>query len=238
MHKRLLVTAVAAIAVALAGLALFLPQLVSQAVAQGMQKVLHSSQVTASVEKSPSFLLLSGQFDTVRLTAKDAKPDKLLFSDMRADLSGVRLDMGQLLSARRVVLQEVKTATLTASIDQEELGRYLNQSVKGVKNAAVTVKEGKVQVAGTFGLGQIAQMTVTLEGRVVTDGQKIKLVTEKILLNNSQVGSLGGSLLSDIPLVDVKALPFGVKVREIAADQGRLTIIADNLPAAGSGIAP
>jgi hypothetical protein len=228
MNKRLFLTLVAAVVIVLAGLALFLPQIVSQAVAQGMRGVLHSSQVTAQVEKSPSFLLLNGQFDKVRLTAKDAKPDKLSFSDMQADLSGVKLDMAELVSSRRVVLREVKEASLTASVAQDELARYLNQSVKGVKNAKVTVLAGKVQVAGTFGIGQIAQMTVTLEGRVVADGQKIKMVTEKILLNNSQVGSLGGSLMSDIQLVDVKSLPFGVAVRDIVADQGKITIFADN----------
>lgn len=228
MHKRLVLTVAAAVAVLLAGLAWLLPLLVSQVVAQGMENILHSGQVTASVEKTPSFLLLNGQFDKVRLTAKNARPDKLLFSDMQAELSGVKLDMAQLLSSRRVVLQEVKEATLTAAIAEDELGRYLNQSVKGVKNAKVTVQAGKVQVAGTFGIGQIAQMTVTVEGRVVADGQKIKLATEKILFNNSQVGSLGGSLLSDIQLADLKSLPFGVKVRHIAAEQGKITVIADN----------
>ncbi|KYZ76513.1 hypothetical protein AXX12_08760 [Anaerosporomusa subterranea] len=228
MSKRLFLILFAAVGIVLAGLALFLPQIVSQAVAQGMRGVLHSNQVTAQVEKSPSFLLLDGQFDRVRLTAKDAKPDKISFSDMQADLSGVKVDMAELVSSRRVVLREVKEASLTASVAQDEMARYLNQTVKGVKNAKVTVQAGKVQVAGTFGIGQIAQMTVTLEGRVVADGQKIKMVTEKILLNNSQVGSLGGSLLSDIQLVDVKSLPFGVTVRDIVADQGKITIFADN----------
>lgn len=228
MNKRLFITLVAAVVIVLAGLTLFLPQIVSQAVAQGMRGVLHSNQVTAQVEKSPSFLLLDGQFDKIRLSAKDARPDKLSFSDMQADLSGVKLDMAELVSSRRVVLREVKEASLTAAVAQDELARYLNQTVKGVKNAKVTVQAGKVQVAGTFGIGQIAQMTVTLEGRVVIDGQKIKMVTERILLNNAQVGSLGGSLLSDIQLVDVKSLPFGVTVREIVADQGKLTIFADN----------
>lgn len=228
MSKRLVTTLFAAVAVVLAGLALFLPTIISQAVAQGMQGVLKSNQVTAKVEKSPSFLMLGGQFDTVALTAKEAKPDKIAFSEMRANLSGVKVDMNELVASRRVVLKEVKEASLTASVSQDELARYLNQSVKGVKNAKVTIQGGKVQVGGTFGLGQIAQMTVTLEGKVVTDGQKIKMVTEKILLNNSRVGSLGGSLLADIQLVDVKSLPFGVAVRDIVADQGRITIYADN----------
>lgn len=228
MNKRLLLILVAAVGIALAGVALFLPQIVSQAVAKGMQGVLHSSQVTATVEKSPSLLMLDGQFDKVILTAKDAKPDKISFVDMQADLREVKVDMANLVSTRRVVLQSVKEASLVAAVNQEELARYLNQSVKGVKNAKVTIQAGKVQVAGTFGIGQIAQMTVTLEGRVVSDGQKIKMVTEKILLNNSRVGNLGGSLLADIQLVDVKSLPFGVAVREIVADQGKITIFADN----------
>ena len=228
MSKRLILIVVAAVGITLAGLALFLPQIVSQAIAQGMRGLLHSNQVTAQVEKSPAFLLLGGQFDKVRLTARDAKPDKIVFSEMQADLSGVRVDMTELVSSRRVVLQEVQAASLSASVSQEELGRYLNQTIKGVSNAKVTIQNSKVQVAGTFSIGQIAKMTVTLEGRVVVDGQKIKMVTERILLNNSPVGSLGGSLLADIQLVDVKSLPFGVTLRSVVADQGKITVYADN----------
>lgn len=228
MSKRLLLILFALAGLAIAGVVVFLPHIVSQAVAQGMQKVLNSNQVTAEVEKSPSFLMLDGQFDKIVLTARDAKPDKLAFSAMQAELTGVKVDMAELVSSRKVVLREVKQAGLTASVTQDELARYLNQSVKGVKNAKVLIQNGKVQVGGTFGLGQLAQMTVTLEGRVISDGQKIKLVTEKLFLNNSQVGSLGGSLLADIQLVDVKSLPFGVVVRNISADQGKLTIYADN----------
>lgn len=228
MSKRLFLILFAVAGLALATVVLFLPHIVSQAVAQGMQKVLHSSQVTAKVEKSPSFLMLDGQFDKVMLTAKDAKPDKLAFNAMQAELTGVKVDMAELVSSRKVVLREVKQAGLTASVAQEELARYLNQTVKGVKNAKVLIQNGKVQVGGTFGLGQLAQMTVTLEGRVASDGQKIKLITEKLFLNNSQVGSLGGSLLTDIQLVDVKSLPFGVVVRNITAEEGKLTIYADN----------
>ena len=228
MSKRLFLILFAVAGLAVAGVVLFLPHIVSQVVAQGMQKVLNSNQVSAKVEKSPSFLMLDGQFDKVVLTAKDAKPDKLAFSAMQAELIGVKVDMAALVSSRKVILQEVKQAGLTASVAQDELARYLNQSVKGVKNAKVQIQNGKVQVGGTFGLGQFAQMTVTLEGKVTSDGQKIKLVTEKIFLNNSQVGSLGGSLLADIQLVDVKSLPFGVVVRNITADQGKITIYADN----------
>lgn len=228
MSKRLFLILFAVAGLTLATVVLFLPHIVSQAVAQGMQKVLHSSQVTAKVEKSPSFLMLDGQFDKVMLTAKDAKPDKLAFNAMQAELTGVKIDMAELVSSRKVVLREVKQAGLTASVAQEELARYLNQTVKGVKNAKVLIQNGKVQVGGTFGLGQLAQMTVTLEGRVASDGQKIKLITEKLFLNNSQVGSLGGSLLTDIQLVDVKSLPFGVVVRNITAEEGKLTIYADN----------
>ena len=228
MGKRQLMILVALAGIVLAGLAIFLPQIVSQAVAQGMRGVLHSQQVTAKVEKSPSFLLLDGQFDRIHLAAKDAKPDKLLFSEMQAELGGVKIDMPVLISSGRVVLTAVEAASLTASVTQEELGRYLNQTVKGVKDAKVTVQGGRVQVAGTLGIGKIAQMTVTLDGRVVIDGQKLKLVTEKILLNNSQVGSIGGSLLADIQLVDVKSLPFGVSLRNVIADQGKITVFADN----------
>jgi hypothetical protein len=122
----------------------------------------------------------------------------------------------------------VQDIDLTAVITQDELSRFLNQNVKGVKGAVVTINAGKVQVTSNFALGSLASLAITLEGKIAGDGQKLKFVTERFLLNNNMVGNIGGSVLTEIPLVDLKKLPFGVSVRVVNMEDGKVTIFADN----------
>lgn len=207
-----------------------LPSLLSQAVSNGLMDVLNSSQVVARLERRPALLMLGGGFDTITLDAVQAKTDKLTFSELHAVLTDVRLDMEALVSRRAVVLQSVGTVDLSAVITAEELAAYLNQSVKGIKNAVVTITPEKVQVSSSFSIGGFASLAITLDGKIVGDGQKIKFVTERFLLNNNLVGNLGGAVLAEIPLVDLKKLPFNVSVRDIVMEHGKVTLHTDNRP--------
>lgn len=227
--KRRLIALVVISVLALGLINLVLPQLVADAVAKGMQGILNSSQISAQVEQQPALLMLTGQFARVQLTADAAQVGKISFDKMQAELTQVQLDMFKLLTARRVEVQRLGTAHLTAELTQAELARYLQQSVKAVSAATVQIDQGRVSVTGAVGLGQIAKVNISVNGRVVADGAKIKLVLENVAVQNSLVGKLRGSVLSDIELADLSSLPFGVKVKQIIADQGKLTLIADNL---------
>ncbi|MBP2655045.1 MAG: hypothetical protein H6Q73_2614 [Firmicutes bacterium] len=205
-----------------------LPWLVSKVVARGMAGVLGTEQVTATVEKSPAMLMLGGRFDRVVISAQNARVDRLIFAEIDAVLTDVKLDAAALISGQQLVVKSAKEVNLTASITQEELSRYLNQAVKGVKNAVVSVNGGEVKISGDFGLGKIASVAVTLEGRVSADDQKIKFVTERFLINNTLVGKIGGTALTEVPLVDLKKFPFNVVVRQITMEDGKVTVFADN----------
>jgi hypothetical protein len=228
MVKRLSIVVIIILAVFTAS-EFLLPRMVGSLVARGMSQAVGSEQVTARVEKTPALLVFGGQFDSVAIRAVDARIDnKIVFAELDTVLQDVALDMGALMNRRAVVIKSVRDIDLTAVITQEELGRYLNQAVKGVKNAVVTVSGGKVQVKGNFVVGGIASVAVGLDGKIVGDGQRIKFVTERFLLNNNMVGNIGGTVLTEIPLVDLKKLPFGVGVRTITMEDGRVTIFADN----------
>ncbi len=205
-----------------------MPSLVGVLIARGMSGATGSDRVTAEVAKRPALLMFDGRFDSVRIHAYDSKVDKIVFAELDATLKDVALDMPTLISQRKVAVKGVRDIDLTAVITQEELSRFLNQSVKGVKNAKVTIESGKVNVSASFLLGQIASIAIALEGKVVGDGHRIKFVTERFLLNNNAVGNIGGAVLTEIPLVDLRKLPFGVKARSVVTDAGRITIAADN----------
>ncbi len=225
--KRMKIIVIAIVALIAAG-ELFMPWLVGSLIARGMSGATGSDRVTAQVAKRPALLMFDGRFDSVRIHAYDSKVDKIVFAELDATLKDVALDMPVLITQRKVAVKGVRDIDLTAVITQEELSRFLNQSVKGVKNAKVVIESGKVNVTAGFLLGQIASIAITLEGKVVGDGHRIKFVTDRFLLNNTAVGNIGGSVLTEIPLVDLRKLPFGVKAKSVVMDAGRITIVADN----------
>lgn len=227
MGKRLL-AGLLLVALFLGTMTLWLPAVVSQAVSQGMKGILNSEQVTAQVTKKPAFLMLKGQFDSVQIQARNAQVDKVAFDEIQASLEGLDLDVSELLKRRAVVIRSLDKAGITAALSEVELARHLNQAVKGVRGATVKVHKDKVEVAGSFSLGSLARMTVALEGKVVSDGEKVKFVTDKFLLNNARLGNIGGSVLTEIPIMNSKAFPFGVTVRKVVMEEGRVLVYADN----------
>ena len=214
----------------IAAVEVVLPKVVSDAVAQGLRQLTGSQQATARVDKIPAVFMLDGNFDRVTADVSEVKTEKITFRNMHVSLSDVKVDMQSLLTSRKLVLEQVKAVELTATIGQEELATALNNSVKGVKNAVVTITPGKVKVTSALSLGGFARVDVRLEGRIAGDreNRRILFVTDKFWLNNTPVGNIGGSLLTEVSLVDLKKLPFNVNVRDVVMEDGQVIIYTDN----------
>ena len=227
MGKRLTVVILLVLMVVVA-IELFLPMVMSNAVNQGLMSLTGSNQVVAKLTKKPAVLMLGGNFDSIQIKAQHAKIDKFVFTEMNIALTNAQLDMGKLISNRVVDLQSVDDVDIIAVVGQDELANYLNQSVKGVKNAVVVITPDKVKASSTFAVGGVVSVAVSLEGKIVSDGQMLKFVTDKFLINNMSTGNIGGSLLTEIPLVDVNKLPFHVNIRDIAMENGKVTLYLDN----------
>lgn len=218
------------IVMVIAAVQMILPKVVSDAVAQGLREMTGSKQVTAKVDKSPAILMLGGKFDKVTADASDVKTEKITFRTMNISLTGVDVDIQSLLTSRKLVLEKLSDVAITATLTQEELAAFLNSSVKGVKNAVVSINSGKVEVSSALTLGGFARVDVKFEGRIAGDReqQRITFVTDRFWLNNTPVGNIGGSLLTEVPLVDLKKLPFGVNVRDVVMEDGQVIIYTDN----------
>lgn len=229
MPKRLLYLVAVILALAVAT-QFMLPALISEIVAQGMVNQTGSDDVSADVDKWPALLMLGGSFDKINLSAANARTDKITFSELTATLNDVQLDMGTLFNKRLIAMKSVGDVKVAAVISEAELARYLNQSVKGVKNAGVRITPEKVQATSALSFGSFATVTVTIEGKIAVDSHRIKFVTERFLLNDSPVGSIGGMAITEIPLVENNKLPFNVSVRDIVSENGRIVIHADNKP--------
>lgn len=172
--------------------------------------------------------MLDGKFDNVVVSAVQANVGKVIFSDLSITLQDAALDMGVLLRDHRLVLKSVEKVELSGSITQEELARFLKANVKGVKEAVVTVDNGRVAVQANLSFGGPLSFAVQLDGRVVGIGQDIKFVTDRFQLNNVLTASIGGSMFTEVPIVDLRNLPFAVGVREIRMEKGKVAVYTDS----------
>lgn len=158
---------------------LLLPMILSDIVAKGMMGLVGSEQVTATLTKRPALLMLGGKFDVITVNAQQAKADKLIFNDMSITLKDAQLDMGALITRRLVAFQSVGDVDIRGTVTQDELARYLNQTVKGVKNAVVDIHSDKIKASSTFALGGFANVAVSLrEKLLVTDKRSSLLLTD------------------------------------------------------------
>ncbi|WP_094603796.1 hypothetical protein SPSIL_042030 [Sporomusa silvacetica DSM 10669] len=214
----------------IAAVEVVLPKVVSDAAAQGLRDLTGSKQATARVDKIPALFMLDGNFDRVTADVSEVKTEKITIRNMHISLRDVKVDIQSLLTSRKLVLEQVKDVELTATIGQEELAAFLNNSVKGIKNAVVTITPEKIQVTSALTVGGFARVDVRLEGRIVSDheNRRITFVTERFWLNNTPVGNIGGSLLTEVPLLDFKKMPFNVNVRDVVMEQGQVIIYTDN----------
>jgi len=224
-----LVAGLLAIALLLGMTAQFvLPWLISGFVARSVGDQIRAEQIIAKVTKTPAFLMLGGKFDEVAISAVKAQTDRLVFQEMNVAISAASIDMPALLLDRRFVMESAGKIELSGVITQEELSRYLNANAKNVKNAVVTVRDGRVAIdAQLVILGPVA-VKVTLDGRIVGDDRQIRFVTEHFSLNDGLAGNISGALLTEIPLADLRKLPFAVGVREIVMEQGRIIVYMDS----------
>ncbi len=192
----------------------------------GMKKIVGSQQVDVKAQKSPGLFMLGGKFNKINVDAVNAKIGKVVFSDVKATLRDVEIDIGELLGERRLQFKSLGTTDLVAQIGQEQLAKVVNDNIKGVQNTKVAMTPEGVHITTQLTFGPF-KADITLEGRIITDGNSIKLVTQKVALQNG-IGNLGGGLSTEITLVEVQQLPFGVKLRQVVMDNGRVSLYADN----------
>lgn len=206
-----------------------LPIYATEHLRESLKSSIEAEQINAKVTGKPALRMLSGSFDTVSAEATNVKLDKFKLTRLEATLTDIELNKNSLYTEHKVVLEKVKDVNIIAIITQNDLANYINTSVKGAKNTSVTIESGKVNITTNLALGSFGPIVIGVEGQVVTDGQKVKFVTQKAQLNNSFFADLSGLAITEIPLFDAKKLPFSTRIKEISQTNGIVTIKADNM---------
>ena len=226
--KRLLAGILVIFILLAAAAQLFLPELVSNLIVRSVNNQIRAEQISAKATKNPALFMLDGRFDELTVSAAKAQVGRIVFQEMNVVVSNAAVDVPELLRDRRFVLKSSGKIELSGVITQEELSRYLNANVKHIKNAVVTVRDGRVWIDAQLSVAVPIALKVSLDGRIVADDRQIRFVTEHFHLNDRLGGNISGALLTEIPLADLRQLPFAVGVSDIAMDQGKVIIHMDS----------
>jgi hypothetical protein len=93
-------------------------------------------------------LLASGTVDDVSVSLDDVRAERVRFATVAVHLDSVRINRGELLSGRQLVLEDVGRGVARADISQDELSRLIDLPVT-LEQGRVGVRVGGQQVAAT-----------------------------------------------------------------------------------------
>lgn len=208
---------------------ILLPMAVSQGIERAVRTLAHVRDVTVEAENFPAVGMLAGRFDRIALTAQAVQTDDIAFERLEMNLAGAELDTAAFLEGVLRV-RSVRDAEVRAVISEAALADLINRKVKGAKDAKVRITPEKVTAQSTLSLGKMVRAGVVLEGNIIVSDNRIVFATEHFKIDNPMLGKLGGTVFTDLVLVDFQELPLAVQVKDVAQMEGEVVISADNRP--------
>jgi hypothetical protein len=206
---------------------MFLPALLANRLTAAMQTRLQTEQVVTSVEQSPAFTMLLGRFDTIDIKAENAVLNKVQFDELDLHVNKAQLDLQQILFAQRFSVQTAQDISLKGVLSEQQLAAALSQKENKLQDVKVQVTPDQIHIQGGIALlGK--SISVTVEGRLLVDQNRILFRMEKVDIKNALLGKMGSNLFNDLVLVDLNKLPFDVMLTKVEQEDGKVVITADN----------
>ena len=206
---------------------MFLPALLANRLTAAMQTRLQTEQVVANVEQSPAFTMLLGRFDTIDVKAENAVLNKVQFDELNLHVNKAQLDLQKLLFAQSFSVQTAQDISLKGVLSEQQLAAALSQKESKLQDVKVQVTPDQIHIQGGIPLlGK--SISVTVEGRLLVDQNRILFRMEKVDIKNALLGKMGSNLFNDLVLVDLNKLPFDVMLTKVEQEDGKVVITADN----------
>lgn len=206
---------------------MFLPALLANRLTAAMQNSLQTEQVVAKVEQSPAFTMLLGRFDTIDIKTENAVLNKVQFDELDLHVTKAQMDLQQLVFAQRLSVQNAQEISLKGILSEKQLAAALSQKESKLQDVKVQVTPDQIHIQGGIALlGK--SISVTVEGRLIMDQNRILFRMEKVDIKNALLGKMGSNLFNDLVLVDLNKLPFDVMLTKVEQEDGKVVITADN----------
>jgi hypothetical protein len=207
---------------------LFLPSLIEGLLKGTLVSALDADNVEVAVKKEPSFMMLLGEFDEADISLLGLKDGKVKFESFNVKLTGVNVDAKDIWLNKKLSVDSIKKAELTAAFSEAGLASIVEKSVQGISGAKVRLTPDGATVTGEFKLGGLLKTQVEIDGEIVALGDEIIFRTGQFNIAQGALGKFGGNLAADIVLVDLNKMPINVTVKNIILKDGSVEIYADS----------
>lgn len=206
-----------------------LPSMANGLIKGAIVSASEADNVIVETRKTPAIMMLLGRFDAVDVSVQGLKAGKVKFESFDVAIDNLHIDIGEVLLHRQLSVKSMDSAKLRASFAEADLAVLLKQSVHGLDSATVRILPDGVKVAGEFNLGGLFKTLVEIDGSILEQDNVILFRTGHFSVAQGSLGRFGGSLATDIVLVDLKELPFDVAVKNIVLRDGSAEVYADSV---------
>lgn len=207
-----------------------LPSWVEEQLAGWIGRSIHTSLVEVEATSFPSIKLLWGDFDLLRVDARQAKIGELEVSGFLFDARGVAVDPAALLLRRRMHFRHIQHLKATIFLSEEGLNRYFKTVAQTAVPASVQLLEDKVVARATVTvLGMPLNLRVEGHFVLAEDGRAIRFQPQRLEVQNSPLPPLVLQLLRDqlILPVELRELPVPIRLTNLRLEEGRLYLFGE-----------
>ena len=171
---------------------------------------------------------LTGYFRRIQLRIERAHVDTLVVQELSGEFAPVQIDSRTAWRDGRLVVRYLGPGRAVLRVHERDLARYLEG--KGIRGARVRLDAGRLILEGRVVVLN-TPVDVTVQGRLfVQRGRDVVLAVETLAISGLVIPNEVGTVLmaSVNPLLTVEHLPVPLRLRELTAEHGILTLIAES----------
>ena len=195
-----------------------------------------AGQVRVSVATWPPPAVWLGRVDVLHVTAHELRIGAVRARTFEATLDGVRVAPAALYLKRRMVVRALGRAAAEITVEQGALAAAL-AATPSLRDVAVVLSDGRVRVAATVSvLG--ASLRATGDARFALRGDSaVDLVFDRISVAGVPLPATVDSQVNAAvnPVLNLRGLPFGLRLRSVRVSDGEVTLAAAGAPGARVG---
>lgn len=216
----------AAVALVAAGV-LAAPLLIGWGLEEPLRSALEARDVSVRLVGGPASLL-TGRFASLTVVVHRARLGDVVVDEVVASLRGAQVDLLRAVLLRRLVVRHAAGGRASLRVRADDIRQALEDR-PGVREAAVSVGEGGVQVAATL---DILGHPVAVDGRAtlhVVDGRRVVARVEQMRVGRLHLPPPAAAVLAAPlnPLVAVDRLPLPLTIRRLDVGEGTITVEAE-----------
>ncbi|MCI5836855.1 MAG: DUF2993 domain-containing protein [Veillonellaceae bacterium] len=175
------------------------------------------------------FTLLGGKVVDVEASGEQAELDKLVYDSLHIHLQNVEFEPQELFQNHHFVIRKIGGGSISATLTQEELQRYLVEEVdetRDVENLSVRLANQRLIVSGHVQIGKLLSGDVEVVGEPLLNDNVLLIQPREVKLNKMGISGLGNHLVGPIVIYDFRKFPIPVTANQVVAADGKVTATA------------